>query len=85
MKLEGKVLSAVSEEREMLGKDGVKQKRNVSTIVLIAKVPEDGVTPVYTCRTFDEGFSLPKVGVEYVTPRIKKYECYNGVVADVTF
>ena len=84
MKIKGKVLNAISERRDLLGKDGVKQSRLVSSIVLLGE-SEDGIIPVYNCRTYSDDYKLPKIGSDCEILRIKKYECYNGSVAEVMF
>lgn len=86
MKLKGQVLRASIEERMLVGKDGMKASHKIAHILLISN--EGGETNVLNCRTFDNPLlltdkDLPKIGAEWTTPPVKKYECFDGQVAEV--
>ena len=83
MEIKGTVINALLEEREMTNKEGKKQNAKISHVVL--SVPGvKGSVEIVNLRSYDADWSLPKIGVEWTTPRIKKYECYDGMVADVS-
>lgn len=83
MQLSGEVLNASVETRELVGKDGVKKSSKISHVLLSLKA-ENGGVEILNLRSFDATWELPKIGVKWTTPRVKRYECFDGQVADVT-
>lgn len=81
MKLKGQVVNANIENRELVGKDGTKRQSVISHILIFGK-NENG-TEVYNVRSYDANFPLPPIGKEWETPPVKKYECFDGQVAEV--
>lgn len=82
MIIEGVVMNASEEERELAGKDGQKRKAKISHVLL--SVGEVGKEfEVVNLRAYDAVWKLPEVGKKWKTPRIKRYENLDGNVADV--
>lgn len=82
MTIKGTVMNASEETRELVGKDGVKKSAKVTHILMFFK-SSTGATFVYKVRAYDATFTLPAVGKDWESPDIKKYECYDGQVAEV--
>lgn len=82
MKIKGQVINCSKETKELVGKDGVKRTSVVSHVLMFGK-NDDGSTSVFNCRSYDASWELPSIGKEWVTPDIRKYECYDGAVAEV--
>lgn len=82
MTIIGDVLNSSIEERDMVGKDGTKQHAKISHVLLSTKNSEGGVE-IVNLRSYDAAWELPKIGTKWTTPRVKRYECYDGQVADV--
>lgn len=77
MTCKGKVLSAESVSRDIVGKDGNKRKINIARILLLAD--DHGKNEVLTIRKYHDGdFVLPKVGTEFETS-FRQYENKDGV------
>lgn len=83
MTLTGDVMNASVEERELTSKDGTKQKAKISHVLLSCK-GENNTVEVVNLRSYDAEWTLPEIGKKWTTPRVKKYECYDGLVADVS-
>lgn len=83
MVIKGNVINAVVDEREMTNKEGKKEKAKVSHVVLSCPVDKDRVE-IVNLRSYNAEWTLPKIGTEWTTPRIRKYECFDGMVADVS-
>lgn len=86
MKIMGQVLNSSFEERELVGKDGTKKMHKIGRVLLLAD--DDGAKSVFSVRLFDsaeyyEASKLPAVGTKWTSPRVKKYECFDGQVAEV--
>lgn len=73
-------INAVNDEtRDFLGKDGTtKIKRRV---VNLAFCDDDG--QFCTLTAFDPAFDVPKVGDMFQLPRVKKMECFNGMIQEL--
>lgn len=85
MTLKGDVLNSSIEERELVGKDGTKRKAKVSHVLLICNDPKTKQVEVLNIRAYDAEWPLPDVGVKgWETPRVRKYENYDGNVAEVS-
>lgn len=82
MQLSGDVLNASVETRELVGKDGVKKTSRISHVLLSLKADNGGVE-ILNLRAFDATWELPKLGAKWTTPRVRRYECFDGQVADV--
>lgn len=82
MNLEGEVVAAKVEERDLVGKDGVKSHSKISHVVLSVKKP-DGVE-ILNVRAYDATWELPKPGTKWQTPAVRRYECFDGMVAEVS-
>ena len=82
MTLTGEVLNASGEERDVVGKDGTKRRTKVAHVLLQGKV--DGGCEIYNIRSYDYEWELPKVGTKWTSPRVRRYECFDGLVADVS-
>lgn len=81
MRITGQVMNASSEKREMVGKDGNKRTTNISHVLMsVGKIGED--FEIVNVRAYDASFALPQVGKEWTTPRVKKYENFDGQVGD---
>lgn len=83
MEIKGQVLNASIEERELTRKDGTKVNSKI-THVLMSCTSSAGAVEIVNLRSFDATFALPEVGKTWTTPRVKRYECFDGQVADVT-
>jgi len=59
----------------------VLRRNRISHVLLMCESP-DGVE-IANLRSFDAVWELPKIGEKWTTPRVKRYECYDGQVADV--
>ena len=86
MKLSGTVLNCSFEERELVGKDGLKKSHKIGRVLLLAE--DDGSKSAVSVRLFDsdqytDSSKLPAVGSKWTTPRVRKYECYDGQIAEV--
>lgn len=81
MFVKGKVLTAKTEKRDLVGKDGLKRNYTIHHVVLLSS--ENGENEVLNCKTFNENYILPKVG-EVVSLNFRKYDNSTGV-ADVSF
>lgn len=85
MVIKGIVLNALVEEREMTNKEGKKEKAKISHVVLSCKIDnEHANVEIVNIRSYDAEWTIPKLGTEWTTPRVRKYECYDGMVADVS-
>ena len=83
MTITGDVLNASVEDRELTSKDGTKQKAKISHVLLSTKGENNGVE-IVNLRSYDAQWTLPEIGKKWTTPRVKKYECFDGQVADVS-
>lgn len=82
MTFKGTVLNSSTEQREMTGKDGGKRKSNIAHVLLDVK---DGDTrEVVNIRCYDPEWTVPEIGKSWTSPRVKKYENYDGMVGDAT-
>lgn len=82
MTIKGQVINCSVEKRALVGKDGVKRDTTISHVLLMSGQPGKDCE-VVNLRSYDENFILPKIGTEFVTPPIKKYENFSGQVAEV--
>lgn len=83
MVIKGMVMNASEEERELTGKDGTKRRAKVSHVLLsVGEVGKD--FEIVNLRAYDADWKLPAIGKEWTTPRIKRYENFDGNVADVS-
>ena len=81
MTLNGRVVKAFREERELVGKDGIKKHVVVSRVLLMQNTDDNEMAQVVS---YDADFALPKEGtLNWKTPPVKKYENYRGMVAEV--
>lgn len=81
MVIKGMVMNASEEERELTGKDGSKRRAKISHVLLsVGEVGKD--FEVVNIRSYDAEWKLPVVGKEWTTPRVKRYENFDGNVAD---
>lgn len=83
MNITGDVMNCSIEERDLTNKDGVKSHAKISHVLLAVK-SEGGGTEIVNLRSYDAPWELPKIGSKWTTPRVKRYECFDGQVADVT-
>lgn len=84
MTIKGDVLNASIEERELKEKDGTTRKAKISHVALSVPHPSGGVE-IVNLRCYDADWELPKFGTKgWETPRVKRYECFDGMVADVS-
>lgn len=83
MVLTGDVLNASIEERDMVNKEGVKSHAKISHVLLSVKADNGGVE-IVNLRSYDATWSLPEIGKKWTTPRVKRYENFDGQVADVS-
>lgn len=80
MKILGRVLNTSEEERTFKNKDG--KERTVRVVHVLLDL-NDGICA--NCRGYDvPDFKLPKIGDKFEYP-IKKYECFDGMLAQVLF
>lgn len=82
MNINGTVLNSSVEERELTGKDGTKRNAKISHVLLSVEFPS-GVE-IVNLRGYDVDWSLPKTGTKWASPRVKRYECFDGMVAEVS-
>lgn len=82
MTIKGKVLNASVEDRELTNKDGTKRKARIAHVLLNSESP-DGVE-IVNIRSYDPQWTIPAVGKEWTTPRVRRYECFDGMIAEVT-
>lgn len=82
MTLKGKVLNSSKEERDLVGKDGSK-RHTVISHVLMQTQSETGIE-IVNVRSYDPEWSLPDIGKDWTTPRIKRYENFDGMIAEVS-
>jgi hypothetical protein len=83
MQIKGDVLNVSIEERELTSKDGSKRKSKISHVLLSVK-NEGGALEIVNLRSYDASWELPAIGKPWTTPRIRRYENYDGNVAEVT-
>lgn len=83
MVITGDVINASTEERDMVNKEGVKSHARISHVLVSVK-QEGGGVEIVNLRAYDASWELPKVGTKWTTPRVKRYECFDGQVADVS-
>lgn len=82
MTITGNVMNASIEERDLVGKDGVKKHSKISHVLM--SVGEVGKAfEVVNLRAYDADFQLPKIGEKWTSPRVRKYENFDGQVAEV--
>lgn len=86
MKISGTVLNCSFDERDLVGKDGVKKMHRIGRVLVLAD--DDGQKSAVSVRLFDhadyfDAAKLPAVGTKWTSPRVKKYECYDGQIAEV--
>lgn len=82
MVIKGKVLIVNQEDKELVSKEGIRRQSKLSHVVLSAVI--DGKPEIVNVRCYDAAFPLPEMGKEWTTPRIRKYECPDGNVSDVS-
>lgn len=82
MQIEGMVLKATEEERELTGKDGSKRRARVSHVLMTVGTGKD--IEIVNIKAYDASWKLPPENKPWVTPRIKRYENFDGNVADVS-
>lgn len=82
MQFKGTVINSSTEEREMTGKDGSKRKAKIAHVLLNVKDGES--VEVVNIRSYDPDWTLPEIGKVWTSPRVKKYENYDGMVGDAT-
>lgn len=74
-------MNASREKREMAGKDGKSRIAEISHILLsVGTVGKD--FEIVNIRSYDSSFALPAIGKEWTTPRVKKYENFDGQLAE---
>lgn len=86
MKITGTVLNTSLERRELVGKDGTKKEHTFARILCL--VEEDGSKCAICVKTFDhpdymDKSNLPAVGKAWTSPRVRRYECLDGQIAEV--
>lgn len=83
MKIVGTVINATRENRDLVGKDGVKRTATVSHVIMMSDPDKDGSREVVNARCYTDSGKpipeLPKLGSKWETPPVKKYENYSGV------
>lgn len=82
MTIKGKVLNSSTEERDLTGKDGTKRRAKINHVLL--NVPTADGLEIVNIRAYDPEWTLPEVGKDWVTPRVKRYECFDGMIAEVS-
>lgn len=82
MEMTGKVMIANVEDKELVTKEGTKRAAKVSHVVLVCKVGKR--TEVCNVRCYDAMWSLPDIGTDWTTPRVRQYTNYDGNVAEVS-
>lgn len=84
MIMTGQVINVSEETREMTSKDGASKRTAKIKHVLLMCPGSNGGVEVVNLRAYDQDWDLPKIGDKsWSTPRIRKYECYDGNVAEV--
>lgn len=83
MTITGDVLNSSIEERDLTNKDGVKSHAKISHVLMSTKSDGGGVE-IVNLRAYDASWSLPEIGKKWTTPRVRRYECFDGQVADVS-
>lgn len=83
MVIKGSVINAHVEDRELVGKDGLKRQTKITHVLLMVKKSDGKGSEVVNLRCYDAKFPLPELGKEWETPAIRKYENYDGNVAEV--
>lgn len=83
MKLKGKVLNASVEDRDLVGKDGVKKRSRISHVLMQSADSAEGIE-ILNVKAYDAEWALPEIGKEWITPRVRRYENYDGQIGDVT-
>lgn len=83
MNISGDVLNASIEERDLVNKEGVKNHAKISHVLMSIKGDSGGVE-IVNLRAYDADWPLPEIGKKWTTPRVKRYECFDGQVADVS-
>lgn len=83
MVITGDVLNASIEERDLVNKEGVKSHAKISHVLISTKSDGGGVE-IVNLRSYDAAWELPKIGAKWTTPRVRRYECFDGQVADVS-
>ena len=83
MEITGDVLNASIEERDIVNREGVKSHAKISHVLLSVKTPNGGIE-IVNLRCYDATWQLPELGKKWTTPRIKRYENFDGQVADVS-
>lgn len=81
MTIKGQVLNASIEERDLVNKENVKEHVQIAHVLLICK--NDKSTEVVNIRAYRPSFTIPEIGKEWITPPVKKYENFDGQVAQV--
>lgn len=82
MEITGNVLNSSQEVRELVGKDGTKRTAKINHVLLSVSNASGGVE-IVNMRAYDATWELPKIGSKWTTPRVRRYENYDGNVADV--
>ena len=83
MKLKGKVLNTSVEERDLVGKDGAKKHARISHVLMQAADASEGIE-ILNVKAYDAEWPLPEIGKDWITPRVRRYENYDGQIGDVT-
>lgn len=83
MQLKGKVLNASVEERELVGKDGSKRKAKITHVLMQSDDVSNGVE-ILNVKAYDVEWSLPEIGKSWTTPRVRRYENYDGQIGEVS-
>ncbi|MBR1922112.1 MAG: hypothetical protein IJ829_08995 [Kiritimatiellae bacterium] len=83
MFIEGMVMNASKEERDLTSKDGSKRHSVIFHVLLtLGEVGKD--FEVCNVRAYDADWPLPEIGKKWKTPRVRRYENFDGNVADVS-
>ena len=83
MKLSGQVMNASVEDRELTSKDGVRRMSKVSHVLMsCGEVGKE--FEIVNVRCYDAKWPLPAIGKSWTTPPVRRYENFDGQVADVT-
>lgn len=85
MDITGQVMCSSVEPRELVGKDGKKRTTLISHVLLNCTTKRGDSQSVEICnvRAYDAKFPLPEVGKSWTTPRVRKYECFDGTISEV--
>lgn len=83
MKIKGKVLNVSEEKRQLVGKDGTKREALIKHVLMLSPKDDGKGTEVVNIRAYDSDFPLPEMGKDWISPDIKKYENFDGNVANV--